>query len=113
MARFILHLVALLSFVIPTLALAQQTQGPYHGPHMWDSGWHGWFFGPIMMIVFIAIAVVVVVLLVRRLGGPGHGHWGMPHGPFGKTPLDILKERFAKGEIDQAEFEERRRALGD
>lgn len=37
---------------------------------MWNGGWHGWFFfGPIMMIVFIAVAVVVIVLLMRGLGG--------------------------------------------
>jgi uncharacterized membrane protein len=33
--------------------------------------------------------------------------------PAGRTPLDTLKERFARGEIDKAEFEERRRALGE
>ena len=49
--------------------------------------------------------------LVRWLGGPGHGV--ALHHPPGKTPLDILKERFAKGEIDKEEFEERRRVLGE
>lgn len=78
---------------------------------MWNGGWYGWFFGPIMMIVFIAVAVVVVVLLVRWLGGIGHG--GAPHVSPGKTPLDILEERFARGEIDKEEFEERRRLLKD
>ncbi len=64
-------------------------------------------FGPLMMIVFIAAIVVVV----RWLGGSGHG--GAPYPPPGKTPLDILKERFARSEIDKDEFEERRRALGE
>src|SRR6267378_7506898 len=56
--------------------------------------------------------------------GPGcsRGHscplagWAMatypPHqSPPTRTPLDILKERFARGEIDKAEFEDRRRVL--
>ena len=88
-----------------------QGQGEYYGPHMMWGGYYGMFFGPLMMIVFIAVAVVVVVLLVRWLGGPGHG--GALHQPPGKTPLDILKERFARGEIDNQEFEERRRLLDE
>jgi hypothetical protein len=52
---------------------------------MWNGGWHGWFFGPIMMIVFIAIAAVVIMFLVRWLGAPGHG--AALHHPPGKTPL--------------------------
>lgn len=104
--------IAGLSYIAtPAIAVAQQTQGPFYGPHMWNGGWHGWFFGPIMMIVFVAVAVVVVMLLVRWLGTPGHG--GASRSPPDMTPLDILKERFAKGEIDQEEFEERRRVLRD
>lgn len=99
------------ALLVPSPVLAQQAQGPSYGPHMWDGWWHGWFFGPIMMIVFIAVVVAVVVLLVRWLGGPGHG--SPHHLPQTKTPLDILKERFAKGEIDKEEFEERRRVLGE
>lgn len=110
MKRSILRAMMLLSVLTPDVALAQQRQGPYYG-HMWDGGWGGWFIGPIMMIVFIAVAVVVVVLLVRWLGGPGHS--GTLHNPPGKTPMDILKERFARGEIDKEEFEERRRVLGE
>lgn len=93
-------------------ALAQQQSRSNYGPHMWDGGWHSWFFGPIMMIVFIAVAVLVVVLLVRWLGGGTNVHPHHIHST-GKTPLDILKERFAKGEIEKEEFEERRRILGE
>lgn len=78
---------------------------------MWDGPWSGFFFGPIMMIESIAAALVAVVLLVGRLGASGHG--GVPHAPSGKTALDILKERLARGESDAEEFEQRRRALAD
>ena len=91
-----------------TFAWAQE-RGEYYGPHMMWGGWYGMFFGPLMMIIFIAVVVALVVLVVRWLGGAGHA----PTMPPGKTPLDILKERFAKGEIDKEEFEERRRVLGD
>ena len=113
MSRFFDYLMcAGMALLVSSPVLGQQTQGPGYGPHMWNGGWHGWFFGPIMMIIFIAVAVVVVVLLVRWLGG-GLGHGGALHSPLTKTPLDILKERYAKGEIDKEEFEERRRVLGE
>ena len=92
---------------------AQATDAPRYGYHAWDGPWHGWFMGPFMMIFFLAVIVVVVVLLVRWLGGHGPGHSGPHHASSGRSPLDILKERFAKGEIDKAEFEERRGVLGE
>jgi putative membrane protein len=68
-------------------------------------------FGPLFMILVFAGLIAVVVLLVRWLGGP----WQAPprETPPARTPLDILKERFARGEIDKEEFEGRRRVLGD
>lgn len=72
--------------------------------------WYGMIFGPLMMITVLATVVVVAVLLVRWLGGGvSHGE----HRTISKGPLDILKERFAKGEIDKEEFEERRRVLDE
>ena len=91
-------------------AWAQQQGGQYHGSHMWGGGW--WMFlGPLMMILFIAAIVAAVVLIVRWLGGSPHG--AAPLSPPGRAPLDILKERFARGEIDKEEFEERRRVLDE
>jgi putative membrane protein len=48
---------------------------------------------------------------VRWLAGPSQGT--LQQGPPARTPLDVLRERFARGEIDKDEFEERRRVLGD
>ena len=64
-----------------------------------------------MMILFLAIVVGVVVLLVRWLGSE-HSPF-RPTGQTSRTALEILKERLARGEIDVAEFEERKRALGE
>lgn len=100
--------------LVPTLvtaspgALAQQPRGDYYGPHMmWETGWM--FLGPLMMILFVALIVVAVVLLVRWLSD--HRTGDRP-GSDGRA-LEILKERFARGEIDKEEYEERRRLLRD
>jgi putative membrane protein len=98
----------------PSWVRAQQSAETYkygYGPHMMDlaGGWYGMIFGPLFMILVLAVVIAVAVLLVRWLGGPLHGTNVQP----GRTPLDILKERFARGEIDKEEFEDRRRVLGD
>jgi putative membrane protein len=79
-----------------------------YGPHMmwWGGGWYGMIFGPLFMILVLAVVVATVMLLVRWAGGQGQA-------PSHRTPLDILKERFARGEIDKDEFEERRRVIGE
>lgn len=101
--RSIVRTVLMAPTVLPAAAWAQ---GP--GPmHDWGWGWGGMFFGPLVMIVWLAILVAVIVLVVRWLGGGSLG-MGSPH----RTPRDILDERFAKGEIDQDEYEKRRKVLG-
>jgi putative membrane protein len=101
--------VPIITFAVSSTGWAQQQGVPYHGSHMWGGGW--WMFlGPLMMIVFIAAIVAAVVLIVRWLGG---SYGAAPLSPPGKAPLDILKERFARGEIDKEEFEERRRVLDE
>ena len=95
-------------------ALAQQsgaTSSPppdyYYRPHMWGwgGGWHpGMFFGPLLSL----IVIFCLVALFTRFGW--WGHHGYRH--RGGGALDILEERFARGEIDKAEFEEKRKTLG-
>ncbi len=72
---------------------------------MWGGGW---FMGPIISLIFLAVLVVFAVLVVRWL-------WpsGLP-GRFERTTksaITILEERFARGEIEKEEFEERKRLL--
>lgn len=85
-----------------------------YGPHMmdWGGGWYGMILGAVMMIFVLAAAIALVVLFVRWLGGPWRGaesHRMLPE----RTPLEILKMRFARGEMDKQEYEDRRRVLGD
>jgi len=109
--RKILRLICLgcLATSVSFPVLAQQTAVPVYRHHMWADGWFGWFLGPVMMILFLAAVIVVVVLLLRWLGALGHG--GGHHHGAGNRALDILKERYARGDIDKEEFEERRRTL--
>ena len=81
----------------------------YH-PHMWGEwgGWGGMFLGPLFGILFIAAIAVAIVLVIRAIGGgveTGRSRSGS------KTALDILDERFARGEIDIQEYEDRKRVL--
>jgi putative membrane protein len=101
---------ALIGLLLPSLVMPGER---YRGPGMmWDGGLFHMLFGFLMMILFLAIVVGVVVLLVRWLGASEHPLF-RPTGQTSRTALDILKERLARGEIDVAEFEERKRALGD
>jgi putative membrane protein len=71
----------------------------------WSDYWPGhlMFFGPMTMFLVLVIICAAGMFLMMRGGGMRHDR--------GTRALDILKERYARGEIDQAEFEERRRSL--
>ena len=99
----------------PALAWAQAPTPPYgYGmPMMWGGGGYGMVFGPLVMVLTLAAVIAAVVLFVRWIGGPWQGTLPPYQTPPGRTPLDILKERFARGEIDKEEFEGRRRVLGE
>ena len=70
---------------------------------MWwnDSGW-SWLAMTMSMIVFWALVAGVVIMLVRSSRTPD------TVGPRPADPEQILKERFARGEIDVEEYERRR-----
>ena len=81
---------------------------------MWNGyegwGW-GWGFGLLHMLGFWILLIVAVMLIVRWLGGvPGRSESGHE---VRETALDILKKRYAKGEINKEEFESKKRDLTD
>ncbi len=112
---------AALGVLIVMVSTGVWAQGPSdperyaYGSHMmWSgSGWFGMIFGLLFMILVFALVVALAVFLVRWLGdGPMRGSTGK--GPTTEsTALDILKQRYARGEIDKEEFEERRRILNE
>jgi putative membrane protein len=69
-------------------------------------------FGGLGMLLFWGLIIVVLVLLVRALSGRSSDSGESGATPPRPTPLEILRERYARGEIDKAEFEERRKTLG-
>ena len=77
--------------------------GDHMGGWGWGGGWSGggWFWA--MHLLWWVLAVVVVVLIFRFVSG------GMRDRNRGgeDRAVTILRERYARGEIDQREFEER------
>jgi putative membrane protein len=92
-------------------SLSLQAQSATAQGGMWGDGW-GWghmFFGSFMMLLFWGGLIIVIVLAVRWAStGPARGGDGPAPG---NRALDILEERYARGEIEKEEYEERRRLL--
>ena len=61
------------------------------------------------MILFWGLIIAGVVWLVQSLA---RGTGSSSGAPPGESPLEILKRRYAKGEITKEQFEEMKRDLG-
>ncbi len=72
-------------------------------------------FGIILMILFWAVIIVVAVWVLSKLfpqvtsftAPPSNGKRSEP----AENPLDILKQRYARGELNQTQYDEMRRKL--
>ncbi len=72
---------------------------------MWDFGTGGWWaFGGVFMILFWVGLIVLIVWGVIKLSKGSETS-------SKKEPLDIAKERYAKGEISKEEFEQIKKDL--
>jgi putative membrane protein len=71
--------------------------------------WHGWGwgmgFGWILVVLFWILVIAGIVALARWL------FYAQGTGSSGKRPLDILKERYARGEVTREQYEQMRRDL--
>jgi putative membrane protein len=90
------------------------TMGYGYGPQ-WGmmGGWGGYGFGfgllhTVIWVVVIFVVVIGVVWLVRSLVGTG-GHAVPGHRSPG---LDVLEERYARGEIQRDEYLQKKKDIG-
>jgi putative membrane protein len=99
-------LLGLLSgLIVPASAWAQERPYDFWGMHpMWGM-WGAWGIGMMfMMLVFWGLIIVGLVLGLRWLLTQGRESRS-------ETALDILRQRYARGEIDREEFEAKKRDL--
>ena len=100
--KIFISIVSLVLFKDEVLAQYRDYYGWGMGPGM--MGWEnmGWF-SPIFMMFFWALLIVLIVLLIRW--PLSSGHTGNQDYVRGESALEILKKRYARGEIKKEEFE--------
>jgi putative membrane protein len=67
-----------------------------------SSGWAWWMPMGLRMLIFWGLVIVVLILLARWLRTQGRPH---AEAQPVETPLDVLKKRYARGEITKEEFD--------
>lgn len=77
--------------------------------HMMGYGWGGWLIGGLVMLLLWGGLIALVVFSLRAFTGTNRNKTTQT--PSGETALDILKRRYAQGEIDQAKYEAIRRDI--
>lgn len=90
---------------------AQMGPGYAMGPGMMGWGYGMGWLGMILMAAFWIAIIVGIVFLIRWLvvsTSTGGGRAGS-----GDSALEILKRRYARGEINKEEFEEKKKDLGN
>lgn len=74
----------------------------------WGDFGGGWMaFGFFFMVAFWVLVALGIVALIRWLASQSGGQ----RGDRDKTPLEILQERYARGDIGRDEYEQKKRDL--
>ncbi|MGI3213334.1 SHOCT domain-containing protein [Roseovarius tibetensis] len=69
---------------------------------MMHDGWHWWMpFPGILWLLFLGVVIAGIVLLIRS-----RGETSPPGG--GRSAMDVLDERYARGEIDREDYLQRK-----
>ena len=98
----------LLGLTRPALAAGAENWGPW-GMHMM---WGSWGIGMMIMMFLMWAAIIVgIVFAIRWLITTGQSGQHAGTGQGSESALDILKKRYARGEITKQEFEDIRRDL--
>lgn len=77
-----------------------------------------WLVSAVLSVGLIVVLIILAVRYLNRMQPPTQGPWPGPQttpppaSPARPEPLEILRERFARGEITLDEFETAKRALG-
>ena len=90
------------------LAGGGENQGWHMGSGMMGGGGMGWFGGMFMMIFWVLILVGLIFLIKWLIQTTNRVKSDVGNG---NSALQILKERYARGEIDNAEFEEKKKVI--
>jgi putative membrane protein len=79
------------------------------GPWMWSWEYHMGLFSIILMGLFWIAVIVAILFLIRWLiVSSGHKN---RRDRSGDTALEVLRMRYARGEINKEEFQEKRKDL--
>ena len=79
-------------------------RGPWEWHYYWMGGWLGLLMMVLAMILFWGLVIGGVVLVARLILSVGREKKS-------SEALEILRQRYARGEIEKAEFEEKRKDL--
>ena len=96
--------------VLIVLSLVLGAASGWQGYGGWGmmSGFGWWWFMPIFMIIFWGLVIWGIVALVRGLSAP-RGSDSASSRP--DSALEVLKKRYARGEINKEEYEEKKKDL--